>query len=218
MRGFRLSGRRLEEPERLYDREAVLGRDTTSARRPHWSCRRRGADALARIPRSQVFPTLASKAAGLDWAAAGTRPAWNVRARLSSDTSRPAGGSSAAPQFVTEAELEELKAQRGGTVEDGTISVDKPLYEVLRENKEKKARVRGACVVARGLNAALQEEEFQDKWRIMKQGKNKPLEAEEIEFLDSVVAHEMEAERRKRAEEAQELQSFQVGLATLPCA
>ena len=55
-------------------------------------------------------------------------------------TLRGAGGSSAAPQFVTEAELEELKAQRGGTVEDGTLSVDKPLYEVLRENKEKKAR------------------------------------------------------------------------------
>ena len=40
---------------------------------------------------------------------------------------------------MTEAELEELKATRGGTVEDGTLSVDKPLYEVLRENKEKKA-------------------------------------------------------------------------------
>ena len=40
---------------------------------------------------------------------------------------------------MTEAELEELKAARGGTVEDGTLSVDKPLYEVLRENKEKKA-------------------------------------------------------------------------------
>ena len=45
----------------------------------------------------------------------------------------------------------------------------------------------------------------------MKQGKNKPLEAEEIEFLDSVAAHELEIERRKRAEEAQELESFQVG-------
>ena len=42
---------------------------------------------------------------------------------------------------MTEAELEELKAARGGTVEDGTLSVDKPLYEVLRENKEKKACV-----------------------------------------------------------------------------
>ena len=45
-----------------------------------------------------------------------------------------------APQFVTEAQLEEIKALRGGSVEDGTISVDKPLYEVLRENAEKKAR------------------------------------------------------------------------------
>lgn len=52
-----------------------------------------------------------------------------------------AGGSLNAPQFVTEAELEEIKAQRGGSVEDGTVSADKPLYEVLRENAEKKARV-----------------------------------------------------------------------------
>ena len=49
----------------------------------------------------------------------------------------------------------------------------------------------------------------------MKQGKNKPLEAEEIEFLDSVAAHELESERRKRAEEAQELESFQVSLPSL---
>ena len=64
--------------------------------------------------------------------------------------------------------------------------------------------------------AVSQEEEFQDKWRIMKQGKNKPLEAEEIEFLDSVVAQEMETERRKRAEEAQELESFQVRSSSHP--
>ena len=88
----------------------------------------------------QVFPTLASKAAGLDWAAAGksTRTSAFPVSHCCL-TPHPAGGSSAAPQFVTEAELEELKATRGGTVEDGTLSVDKPLYEVLRENKEKKA-------------------------------------------------------------------------------
>ena len=51
----------------------------------------------------------------------------------------------------------------------------------------------------------------------MKQGKNKPLEAEEIEFLDSVAAHELEAERRKRAEEAQELESFQVSVRFSAC-
>lgn len=47
----------------------------------------------------------------------------------------------------------------------------------------------------------------------MKQGQNKPLEADEVEFLDSVVAQEAETEKRKREEEAQELQSFQVRLA-----
>jgi hypothetical protein len=55
-----------------------------------------------------------------------------------------------------------------------------------------------------------QEEEFQDKWRIMKQGKNKPLEADEIDFLDAVAEQEVVTERRKREEEAQELESFQV--------
>ena len=52
------------------------------------------------------------------------------------------GGSLNAPQFVTETQLEEMKAQRGGSVEDGTVSVDKPLYEVLRENKEKKVALK----------------------------------------------------------------------------
>ena len=63
--------------------------------------------------------------------------------------------------------------------------------------------------------ATLQEEEFQGKWRLMKQGKNKPLEADEVEFLDSVVAQEMETEKRKREEETQELQSFQARLCAI---
>ncbi len=50
----------------------------------------------------------------------------------------------------------------------------------------------------------------------MKQGKNKPLEADEVDFLDAVAAHHVEAERRKRADDAQELESFQV-LPRCPC-
>ena len=134
---------RLEEPARLYDREAVLGRDATSARAHAPLCSSACAALPLTRPRalvfSQVFPTLASKAAGLDWAAAGARLALLVFSRSPLTPRTRAGGSSAAPQFVTEAELEKLKAQRGGTVEDGTVSVDKPLYEVLRENAEKKA-------------------------------------------------------------------------------
>lgn len=61
-----------------------------------------------------------------------------------------------------------------------------------------------------GVYLLAQEEEFQDKWRLMKQGKNKPLEADEVEFLDSVAEQEALTARRKREEEAQELESFQV--------
>jgi FAM192A/Fyv6, N-terminal domain len=48
--------------------------------------------------------------------------------------------------------LVELKASRGGRVEDGVIAPEKPLVEVLREAKEKK------------------EEAFQEQWKLMKQG------------------------------------------------
>ena len=48
---------------------------------------------------------------------------------------------------MTETELEQIKALRGGSVEDGTVSVDKPLHEVLRENKEKKVSV-SSCSAA----------------------------------------------------------------------
>jgi hypothetical protein len=52
----------------------------------------------------------------------------------------------------------------------------------------------------------------------MKQGKNTPLDADEAEFLDAVVAHEQQTERRKRDEDAQELESFQARLLCLPLA
>jgi hypothetical protein len=50
----------------------------------------------------------------------------------------------------------------------------------------------------------------------MKQGKNTPLDADEAEFLDAVVAHEQQTERRKRDEDAQELESFQARSLCLP--
>ena len=83
---------REEAPERLYDREAHLGRDASS-----------------------VFSSLRT-------------PQFDFGTN--------------APRFVTEAQLSEMKLLRGGgSVEDGTASADKPLHEVLRENKEKKVRV-----------------------------------------------------------------------------
>lgn len=66
-----------------------------------------------------------------------------VLVRMESTRLRPLVPAASAPRFVTESELEKLKALRGGTVEDGTASADRPLHDVLRENKEKKARRQG---------------------------------------------------------------------------
>ena len=55
-----------------------------------------------------------------------------------------------AVKFVTETELAEIKSLRGERVEDGTMSADKCLGEILADNKAKK------------------NEEFQAVWHSMK--------------------------------------------------
>ncbi|PKA48895.1 hypothetical protein AXF42_Ash016411 [Apostasia shenzhenica] len=40
--------------------------------------------------------------------------------------------------FVSEEQLDLSRKTRGERVEDGTAQRDRPLYEILRENKEKK--------------------------------------------------------------------------------
>ncbi|EXC24412.1 hypothetical protein L484_003720 [Morus notabilis] len=40
--------------------------------------------------------------------------------------------------FVSEEQLDEAKRRRGERVEDGTAQRDRPLYEILKENKDKK--------------------------------------------------------------------------------
>jgi len=105
---------------------------------------------------------------------------------------------SAAPSamnFVSEKELEELKAKGGLRPEDGTISVDKSLAEVLAEAKAKK------------------EEAFQEGWRTMKQGKNKPLDEDEIEFLDQVEDEKIKLDRALKANESAEIDSFRLAVA-----
>ena len=53
---------------------------------------------------------------------------------------------------VQRLQLERIKAERGGRVEDGAVAPDKPLVEVLREAKEAK------------------EAAFQAVWKSMKTG------------------------------------------------
>ncbi|GAB4818646.1 hypothetical protein N2152v2_005692 [Parachlorella kessleri] len=128
---------------------------------------------------TSVFPTEAKKAATLDPEA--------LKAAIGGDR-----------KFISASEvrsqLEEIKARRGLTVEDGTLAPSKPLAEVLREAKEAK------------------EQAFQDMWKQMKQGKNRPLDEDELEFLDSVADAAAEQERAVRQQEEEALAAFQEAL------
>ncbi|CAI5495663.1 unnamed protein product, partial [Closterium sp. Naga37s-1] len=84
--------------------------------------------------------------------------------------------------------LEENKRLRGERVEDGTVTVDKPLYEILKEQKEKK------------------EAEHKEKF------KNRPpraLDEDELEFLEAVEQKKREDEKEKDDEDRRALTEFQ---------
>ena len=142
---------RVEAPERVFDRDKVLGRDAAS-----------------------VFPSLAQTNAD----------------RVVSATQAVVGSMN----FVTESELEEIKAKRGGALrpEDGTAEEQKPLWAVLQEAKEAK------------------EEAFQQGWKTIKQGQNKPLDEDEVEFLDDVDAQAREDERRRADRDRDDVETFRL--------
>ncbi|CAK8544466.1 unnamed protein product [Lathyrus sativus] len=94
--------------------------------------------------------------------------------------------------FVSEEQLLESKKTRGERVEDGTAHRDRPLYEILKENKDKK------------------DAEFNERF---KHRPPKALDEDETEFLDSYEASRKEYERKVADEEAQQLRSFQAAIA-----
>eukprot|EP00195_Chlamydomonas_chlamydogama_P017050 CAMPEP_0202896432 /NCGR_PEP_ID=MMETSP1392-20130828/5446_1 /ASSEMBLY_ACC=CAM_ASM_000868 /TAXON_ID=225041 /ORGANISM="Chlamydomonas chlamydogama, Strain SAG 11-48b" /LENGTH=283 /DNA_ID=CAMNT_0049581795 /DNA_START=59 /DNA_END=913 /DNA_ORIENTATION=+ len=123
---------------------------------------------------SSVFPSQAKEAA-------------DATAASSADAIKEMLG---ARNFISESELEKIKASRGASVEDGTIAPQKPLAEILREAKERK-------------NA-----EFQEVWKSMKTGKNRPLDTEELEFLDQLAQQEAQQLRQWSEQESRELEEF----------
>ncbi|CAN1196371.1 hypothetical protein LINPERHAP2_LOCUS43533 [Linum perenne] len=103
---------------------------------------------------------------------------------------------SAAPirlmNFVSEEQLDEAKKTRGERVEDGTAQRDRPLHEILRENKDKK------------------DAEFNERF---KHRPPKALDEDETEFLDNLEMLRRELERQVADEEAEQLRSFQAAVA-----
>lgn len=106
------------------------------------------------------------------------------------------GSSSATPirlmNFVSEEELDRVKKTRGERVEDGTAQRDRPLFEILRENKDKK------------------DAEFNERF---KHRPPKALDEDETEFLDKLATSRKQYERQQAMEEAQQLRSFQDAVA-----
>lgn len=94
--------------------------------------------------------------------------------------------------FVSEEQLDLVKKTRGERVEDGTAQRDRPLYEILRENRNKK------------------DAEFNERF---KHRPPKALDEDETEFLDNLEMSRREYERKMADEEARQLQSFQAAVA-----
>mmetsp|Transcript_35339 Transcript_35339/g.67580 ORF Transcript_35339/g.67580 Transcript_35339/m.67580 type:complete len:255 (+) Transcript_35339:254-1018(+) len=97
-----------------------------------------------------------------------------------------------AVKFITESQLQEIKSKRGERVDDGTVSADKSLSEVLAENK------------------AAKEEAFQEIWRSMKVGKNRPLDEDEAGFYDEMAKKRWFEERETKQADEDQLAAFKV--------
>ncbi|KAK9281773.1 hypothetical protein L1049_004679 [Liquidambar formosana] len=94
--------------------------------------------------------------------------------------------------FVSEEQLDVAKKTRGERVEDGTAQRDRPLHEILKENKDKK------------------DAEFNERF---KHRPPKALDEDETEFLDKLEMSRRKYEQQIADEEAQQLQSFQAAVA-----
>lgn len=93
--------------------------------------------------------------------------------------------------FVTEDELKELKAKVGERVEDGTKSDNgRTLAEAMRMAKEAK------------------DAQYAEVGRIMKQGGNKPLEEDEVDFLNAEIDDERAREASARRRDDVEVRQF----------
>ncbi|MEW5318598.1 MAG: hypothetical protein WDW38_009810 [Sanguina aurantia] len=156
---------------------------------------------LVRVPREERYFDR-EEVLGRDVTSVFSKPAPRKAAVHDSDG---AGGPSSTPladaealkqslgarRFISETELDEVRASRGkGSVEDGAVAVDKPLVEVLREAK------------------AAKEADFASKWKTMKTGKNRPLDPEELDFLDGMLQQERDRDRQWSQQQKEELYAF----------
>ncbi|KAF8692481.1 hypothetical protein HU200_039578 [Digitaria exilis] len=108
---------------------------------------------------------------------------------------------------IEKPQLDEVKRTRGERVEDGTAQRDKPLFQILQENKEKK------------------DAEFNERFKhsmstvyhayvlLPSSGPPKALDEDETEFLEKLASSRREYEQQVANEEAEQLRSFHEAVA-----
>ncbi|CAM8938053.1 unnamed protein product [Rhodiola kirilowii] len=112
--------------------------------------------------------------------------------------------------FVSEEQLDEVKKTRGERVEDGTAQRDRPLFEILKENKDKKDAE---------FNERFKHSKFLycpqynviDSLYIIRPPK--ALDEDETEFLDNLEMSRREYEKQLARDEELQLRSFQAAVA-----
>ncbi|KAL3160520.1 hypothetical protein ABBQ32_010824 [Trebouxia sp. C0010 RCD-2024] len=97
-----------------------------------------------------------------------------------------------ANRFISESEIQELQKEYGKNTEGSEAT--KPLAHILLEAKQAK------------------DEAFQNQWKQMKQGKNRPLDEEEVQFVDALEAARREKEQAERKQELDALEAYQLAV------
>eukprot|EP00210_Caulerpa_lentillifera_P001662 g1597.t1 len=93
-------------------------------------------------------------------------------------------------RFISETELQESRESDQWVNYGRQEDAGKSLAEILAENKKRK------------------DDEFQEQWKAMKQGKNRPLDTEDFEFVDSVFQEEAKKTKEQFAQREQDIEEF----------
>ncbi|CAB71874.1 hypothetical protein [Arabidopsis thaliana] len=121
--------------------------------------------------------------------------------------------------FVSEEQLDESKKERGERVEDGTFQRDRALYEILKENKDKKdAEFNERFKHSESLSLYSSIDSIvsscdQFLCQDLCFGPPKALDEDETEFLDKLEMSKREYERQLANEEDEQLRNFQAAVA-----
>ncbi|KAL6627814.1 hypothetical protein ACP70R_031540 [Stipagrostis hirtigluma subsp. patula] len=122
--------------------------------------------------------------------------------------------------FISEDQLDEVKRTRGERVEDGTAQRDKPLFQILQENKEKKDAEFNERFKHMSISDLMEYQRSRvcpcssvDELKAWSRRPPKALDEDETEFLEKLASSRREYEQQVANEESEQLRSFHEAVA-----